>query len=160
VNDEDRFAADLRRVAPARPPEEFMARLLAAKPSVELRRAAQPRRANGPAAWARAWGWLAAATAVLAAAAGLWRWHPPPGNGGRQTNSALAVPALRAHGVQIDQALVWSFDAVARLPSGEPIRFRCREWMDQVVLSDRDRGVVFEQRAPRVEVVPVRFETY
>jgi hypothetical protein len=62
--------------------------------------------------------------------------------------------------VQIDQALVWSFDAVARLPSGEPIRFRCREWMDQVVLSDRDRGVVFEQRAPRVEVVPVRFETY
>lgn len=160
MNDEERFAADLRRVAPARPPEEFMARLLAAKPCLEVRRAGQPRRANGPAAWVRALRWLAAATAVVAVAVGLWGRHPPPGNSGRQTNPALTVPALRAHGVQIDQALLWSFDAVARLPSGEPIRFRCREWMDQVVLSDRDRRVVLEQRAPRLEVVPVRFETY
>jgi hypothetical protein len=69
-------------------------------------------------------------------------------------------PPLKADSVQIDEQLVGAFDAVGRLPSGEPVRFHCREWMDNVVLRDKTRGVVIEQRTPRVEVVPVRFETY
>jgi hypothetical protein len=53
-----------------------------------------------------------------------------------------------------------SFDAVARLPGGEPVRFRCENWMDQVVLSDKSRGLVVENRKPRVEVVAMGYETY
>jgi hypothetical protein len=56
--------------------------------------------------------------------------------------------------------LVAAFDAVARLPDGQPVRFRCREWSDGVVLRDSARGIVIEQRMPRLEVVPVSFETY
>jgi len=67
---------------------------------------------------------------------------------------------IKADDVEIDQRLVSSFDAVAQLPSGLPVRFRCREWADEVVLRDTARGIVIEQRAPRLEVVPVSFEMY
>jgi hypothetical protein len=67
---------------------------------------------------------------------------------------------LRADDVKIDQRLVSSFDAVARLPGGEPVRFRCENWMDQTVVSDKSRGLVVENSRPRFEVVPVGFETY
>ena len=56
--------------------------------------------------------------------------------------------------------MVASFDAVARLPGGEPVRFRCREWADDVVVRDPARGIVIERRTPRLEVVPVSIETY
>jgi hypothetical protein len=74
--------------------------------------------------------------------------------------AVTVTPPLKADSVQIDEQLVGAFDAVGRLPNGEPVRFHCREWMDNVVLRDKTRGVVIEQRTPRVEVVPVRFETY
>jgi hypothetical protein len=74
--------------------------------------------------------------------------------------SAVAEPALKADNVELDQQLVASFDAVARLPSGQPVRFRCREWADAVVMRDSASGIVVEQRTPRLEVVPVSFETY
>jgi hypothetical protein len=67
---------------------------------------------------------------------------------------------LKADDVQIDEQLVSTFDAVAPLPSGEPVRFRCRQWLDEVVLRDSKRGVEVTRRVPRVEVVPVSFETY
>ena len=79
---------------------------------------------------------------------------------GNLQRSAVAEPALKADKVELDQQLVASFDAVARLPSGQPVRFRCREWADAVVLSDSASGIVVEQRTPRLEVVPVSFETY
>jgi hypothetical protein len=60
----------------------------------------------------------------------------------------------------VDQELVSTFDVVATLPGGEPVRFRCRKWKDQLVMTDKTRGVEFEENSPRVEVVPVRFETY
>lgn len=160
MNDEERFEAELKRVAPACPPAEFMARLKAARPVVGTRRAMPPEGARGPLDWARALRWLAAATAVVAVAAGIWRWVQVHPTGGRRDGVPLAAAPLRADGVQIDQELISSFDAVARLPSGEPIRFRCREWLDQVVVRDRARGLTIAPRAPRVELVPVRFETY
>jgi hypothetical protein len=49
---------------------------------------------------------------------------------------------------------------VAHLPNGEPVRFLCREWRDEVILRDPARGIVIERQTPRLEVVPVRFETY
>jgi hypothetical protein len=103
---------------------------------------------------------LAAAGAAVAAALLVW-WPFRPEN--RQPSRPLvpaAEPALKADDVEIDQQLVAAFDAVARLPDGQPIRFRCREWADAVVLTDTARGLVIEQRTPRLEVVPVSFETY
>jgi hypothetical protein len=106
--------------------------------------------------------WLVPAAAVSAMAAALLVWQPF--RPARQPQSDLAVtpdkPALKADDVEIDEQLVASFDAVARLPSGLPVRFRCRQWTDEVVLRDTARGLVIERRAPRLEVVPVSFETY
>jgi len=103
--------------------------------------------------------WLSkalAATACLGLAAVVtWRTHDSPNSG----LTATAAP-LKADDVQIDHELVSSFDTIARLPSGEPVRFRCQKWVDQTVISDKARGLTIERRTPRVEVVPVRFETY
>jgi hypothetical protein len=87
----------------------------------------------------------------------------PSRHANRQPGNQLSVaaqPTIKADAVEIDQQLVAAFDAVARLPDGQPIRFRCREWSDEVVLRDSARGIVIEQRMPRLEVVPVSFETY
>ena len=62
--------------------------------------------------------------------------------------------------VQLNRKLVSSFDAVAELPNGEPVRFRVREWSDETVFHDTARGLVVESSTPRMEVVPVAFETY
>jgi hypothetical protein len=99
---------------------------------------------------------------AAAVAAAVWLLRPtPPAAGVAQTLTAVPKkPTLKADRVEIDRQLVGAFDAVARLPSGEPIRFRCRQWMDQVVFRDSSRGVVVEKRSPRLEVVPVGFETY
>jgi hypothetical protein len=67
---------------------------------------------------------------------------------------------IKADEVQVDQELVSSYDVVAKLPTGEPVRFRCRRWKDQLVVTDKSTGMSIEQNNPRVEVVPVRFETY
>jgi len=104
--------------------------------------------------------WLVPATAVLVAAVVLWRvpLSRTPETGPQEI--ASTVPAVKADDVQIQQELVKSFDTVAVLPSGEPVRFRCREWLDEVTLRDKRSGLMIEQRTPRVEVIPVRFETY
>jgi hypothetical protein len=92
---------------------------------------------------------------MLVISAILWRANLPAGR-----RPELASTPVKADDVRIDQQLVSTFDAVALLPTGEPVRFRCREWMDEVVLRDSRRGVEVARRVPRVEVVPVRFETY
>jgi hypothetical protein len=70
------------------------------------------------------------------------------------------APVARVDDVKIAEDLVSSFDTVARLPDGEPVRFRCRQWVDKVTLSDNAHGIVLEQRTPRMEIIPVGFETY
>ena len=67
---------------------------------------------------------------------------------------------MKADDVHVDEELVSSYDVVAKLPGGEPVRFRCRQWRDQWSVTDTNRGVEIVQNNPRVEVVPVRFETY
>jgi hypothetical protein len=112
-----------------------------------------------PAAWS-AWlapllRWMVPATALLALAAIVWQANQP---GGLVPESSGRP--IKADDIQIDQQLVSSFEAVAPLPSGEPVRFRCQQWLDEVVLRDSKRGVEVARRVPRVEVVPVSFETY
>ena len=67
---------------------------------------------------------------------------------------------MKADNVEIVEQLVATFDAVAHLPDGAPVRFRCSEWFDDVVLRDSSRGILIQHRMPRLEVEPVSFETY
>ena len=155
------FEAELRRLAPARPPAALLERLAATS---------QPRPARNPqlssihnqlSGW-RLLRWLVPATAVGAAAAILLVGRSPGPASHRRADLpvAPAQPGLKADDVEFDQQLVASFDAVAQMPDGQPVRFRCREWADAVVLRDSARGIEIEQRTPRLEVVPVRFEIY
>jgi hypothetical protein len=100
-----------------------------------------------------------AVTALVAALLAWWdagpdrTWNAKP-------LSVMPKAAPRTDEIEIDRQLVALFDAVAQLPSGQSVRFRCREWADEVVVRDPARGLVIERRAPRLEVVPVSFETY
>jgi hypothetical protein len=175
-NELERLEAQLRSVSPVRPPAEFLQRLksetavlvaerrahtaLAARPAQSVRTPA-PETVHAPEAVA--WSslvplvmrWLVPTAAVLVVGAIIWRANLPAGRG-----PATASAPVKADDVRIDQRLVSTYDTVAQLPSGEAVRFRCREWMDEVVLRDSRRGVEVARRVPRVEVVPVRFETY
>lgn len=164
MNDRDHelFEAELGRLKPGRLPEEFMARLNAAKPvlSAEGRAVFRPQPAGK---WRQLFHWLAPATALAAMIAVLLaRQAPKPQDqsAGRTVPTSPPHTALKADDVEIDQRLVAAFDAVARMPDGAPVRFRCREWMDNVTLRDSKQGIEVERRAPRLEIVPVRLETY
>ena len=159
-NELERLEAQLRSVSPARPPAAFLERLKSETPArLAERRAQATLHPPEAAAWSSLvpliMRWLVPAAAVLVVGAIIWRANLPAGRG-----PEIASAPVRADDVRIDQRLVSTYDTVAQLPSGEPVRFRCREWMDEVVLRDSRRGVEVARRVPRVEVVPVRFETY
>jgi hypothetical protein len=159
--EQERYEAELRRTPPARVPEPFMATLRAAKPCAKPARVEHLEPVAIPSGWWRAWRWLTPALAVGAAVAGLLvvRASFQPESGVKKVPLA-AVYGLKAEDVQVDQELVSSFDVVARLPGGEPVRFHCQKWNDQVVVTDTNTEMEIEQNRPRIEVVPVRFETY
>lgn len=175
-NETERFEAQLRCVRPAQPPADFIQRLKSEVPALVAERRAQTAptaspaqvearttpelvRGSEPAVWpawlALALRWLIPAAAMLVFGVIIWRANLPTG-----PMPEIARTPVKADDVRIDQQLVSTFDAVALLPSGEPVRFRCREWMDEVVLRDSRRGIEVARRVPRVEVIPVRFETY
>jgi hypothetical protein len=204
--DPELFEAELRKLSPARPPAELMARLVEARPvhvdqtskapngfgvrqssaalavgNVTLKRqttgavqsAVAPNHARGPTVpqpstlnpqplWWLLLRWLTPAAAVAALVAALLAWWPHGQGERQQAKAATATAKLgsRPDEVEIDQQLVGLFDAVAQLPSGQPVRFRCRQWSDEVVLRDPTGGLVVERRTPRLEVVPVRLEVY
>jgi len=163
--EQSQFEVQLRATRPAKLPADFWSRLLAAGPPRKARPgAAWP----APAAmgWLRVLRWLVPATGLTVVTLMVGRVFLSS-NGPKPTPSAasLASPlsaasALKPDDVQIDQELVSSFDTLARLPSGEPVRYRCRQWLDQVTLRDKAHGVIFKESTPRVEVVTVGFETY
>jgi len=156
-DDLDNFELELRRLPPSAVPQDLMARLRAAQAEpMPSRRLAPPKELR----WTD-WlaGWRGLAWVLPAAAAMLiWlAWHPAVGPG----RAGLAeAHGIKADAVRVDHSLIASFDTVAQLPDGEPVRFRCREWHDDLVVKDEANGVFITQSTPRVEVVPVRFETY
>jgi len=169
-----RFEAELEKLKDARPTQEFVSRLVIATAKRDgqecgkVRGAAQRlnllhRRFSW---WRRRAGyggvlpWLAGAVALVIAVALGVRHGAEITKPTSRISAAHANSVLKPDNVEIDRQLVSAFDAVARLPSGEPVRFRCRQWMDQVVLRDSRRGLEIEQRQPRLEIVPVGFETY
>jgi hypothetical protein len=161
MNAQDPFEAELRRVKPAAPPQDFLLRLRATHLSPRTRRTFV--HDSAPIGlWRFLLRWVVPATAAVVVGVVVWRAGFPvgPGVSKFERGTIASTPGLNANDVEIDRELVGSFDAVARLPGGEPVRFRCQEWVDQVVWRDRERGVLVEQRTPRMEIVPVRYETY
>jgi hypothetical protein len=155
----DPFEAELQRVAPAPVPTELMDRLRAAQPLLQPLSPPRPQKVPGLLDFLFGLRWLMAATPVVVAAILLLWIESRPADPPRKLSPA-APSGMRANAIQVDRDLVSSFDAVAQLPGGEPVRFRCREWRDAVVIRDDSHGVVIERSNPRVEVIPVRFETY
>ena len=155
------FEAELGRLRPARPPEHLVERLAQTLSKAPRRMAAGDRPARSDVALTWLWRLLPLAGAAAALTLLLLREpRPPPGQPARPALRASTLPTLQADGVEIDRHLITSFDAVARLPGGEPIRFRCQEWMDGLVLRDSARGIEIEHRQPRLEIVPVGYEAY
>ncbi len=157
--EQERYEAELRRLPPARLPEHFTARLQAARPGAEPARRKPLQPAAARPEWRGLLRWLAPALAVAVAGLLVGRAHFNPASSVEKKPLAAAY-GLKADDVQVDQELVSSFEVVAKLPGGEPVRFRCQKWRDQLVVTDKNHGVEIEQSSPRVEVVPVRFETY
>jgi hypothetical protein len=162
--DNELFEAELKRLKPARLPVELHARIgqrfsATAPRETETSRAPEPRVAG----WWSWLHWLVPATAVVLAAlvvmfqGGKHRITTPPAPAAA---TAATEPSLKADEVEVDQELLGSFDAVADLPDGEPVRFRCRQWIEEVTFRDSARGLEVVQRVPRMEVVPVSFASY
>jgi len=162
MNDPENFEAELRRLKPATPPTDFMARLAAISPPTPERAETRAPQVSVADAWRQIFRWLVPATAGvgLLVAALVWAGLKPASQMSGSRPQAAAKPALKPDDVQIDRQLVAAYDAVAQLPGGEPVRFRCQQWMDEVVLRDSARGVQIEQRTPRFEVVAAKLETY
>ena len=151
-HEQNRFEAELRRTRPAKLPEDYWSRLLEAARPTE----ASPV-ALGPApvvmGLQRVLRFLIPATVAASVILVSWRV-------GLQPKNAVVSPAAPPDEVHIDQDLVSSFDALARLPSGKPVRLQCRRWIDCVTFSDKQHGLVVEERTPRVEVVAVGYDIY
>lgn len=153
------FEVELRRFKPARLPDELQSRL-AAPPPMRSREFETRERLR---VWRLDWSlWLRWLAPVMAVAVALLvvvlQWNR--GRNSAPPTTAAAVPTLKADQVEIDRQLLGSFDAVANMPDGEPVRFRFQQWMDAITLRDSVRGVEVVQRTPRIEVVPVGFATY
>ena len=162
MNEHQNLESELCRLTPAAPPQDFMVRL-AAIPS-PAQRQPEVRASRVPVAdgWRLMVRWLVPVTAgvALVISALLW-WLPTTGP--KAADPSLphtAQAATQPNAVQIDRELVAAYDALAELPGGEPVRFRCQEWMDAVTLRDAASGVLIEQRTPRFEVVAARLDTF
>ena len=165
----NRFEAELKSLRPARPSPQSLSRVLErVSPDLSPRAERVPR--NGA---TNLWRWLIPATAasVVVVALMTLRWSPVNTTARLQTTAAApgvfsrseASPnsgGLRADKVEIDRQLVAQFETVTQLPDGQPVRVRCEGWVDTIQLRDSGRGLVLERTAPRLEIVPIGFETY
>jgi hypothetical protein len=103
--------------------------------------------------------WLVPATALVALAGIVMIYAKPKVKPSPAATLAAAAP-LQADKVEIDRQLLAQFEAVGRLPDGRPVRFRCAQWMDDLLVHDSADGLVLKRTAPRLEIVPIGFETY
>ena len=156
-NEEHQVEASLRKLSPAAVPGQLMERLRAAKIARPLPRRPAPAPVTS---WANTiFGWHGWTFAGAVGAVALIVWV---------AGFALKTPGiarapehgLKANAVQVGHSLVASFDTVAQLPNGEPVRFRCRQWEDRMVVHDDAQGVMITKDTPRLEVIPVGSETY
>ena len=159
--DAEQLEKELAKLQPAKPPQDLMRRLNAAISITEPKRRARaiPERINFWRNWL-SWGAAIGTAATIVTGVIVQRSITLPGGNPPRSPSKGSSASLKADDVEINQQLVGSFDTITHLADGEPVRLRCREWLDAVVLRDSARGVVIERQVPRLEVVPIRFETY
>lgn len=163
MNDLDAFEKELRALSPALP-EPVSERLRQARSSVALKPA--PATVPKPRFLSRQWyWWFAPATAVLIAGLSTWLAYRAPAPSNSQAaippnQNANATPAATSGGVEVASELVSDFESVTQLETGEPVRFRYMAYVDNITLEDPRSGVKWQQRSPRVEIVPVGFEIY
>jgi hypothetical protein len=163
MNDRDQelFETELSRLRPARPPEDFMARL-AATPQKLRAQAAQEAEAKAKTPLGRWFPWVAplAAAAALVAALAVWHRFTPAPQLQPRPSVLSAKTSIKPDTLEIDRQLVASYGAVLQLPTGEPVRLLFREWRDDAILRDPSKRIVIEAQTPRLEVVSVSFDTY
>src|SRR5581483_3072318 len=110
--------------------------------------------------WTQWLKWVVPATALAVFAAIVITYAKPEIKPAPATALAAAAAPLQADKVELDRQLVAQFEAVGRLPDGRPVRFRCAQWMDDLLVHDSADGLVLKRTAPRLEIVPLGFETY
>ena len=168
-HEQDKFEAELRQLKPGKLPEDLVARIQTAVSTSPVHSSQTAPRAPLSAGFLQILRWLVPATAAILIAAVVWHRQQDSGEPVASTVASQETapttpsptePLLRADNIQIGKELVSSFDAVATLPGGEPVRFRCQQWISKVVVDDERLGLLVESRSPRVVVVPVGFETY
>jgi hypothetical protein len=158
--EQEKFEAELRRITPARLPEHFLARLQAARPDAKPAPQKRAQEAAAMPGWQNLLNWLTPALALASVVLFVSRLDFNTESIADKVPLPTMAYGMKADGVRVDQELVSSFDVVAKLPTGEPVRFRCQKWKDELIVTDKSSGIEIEQSSPRVEVVPVRFETY
>ena len=160
-HEQEKFEAQLRQLKPGKLPENLATRIQDAVSS-RSQSSTEPRRVTP--GFLQILRWLVPATAAVIVTALLWQHQQNSGEQGVSSvdlqEGFVAAAPLKPDNVQIGKELVSSFDVVATLPGGEPVRFRCQQWLTTVVVDDAKRGLLMESRSPRVVVVPVGFETY
>jgi len=155
-DEQERLEATLRQVTPAAPPDDFVARLRAVAVGPQSR----PVMGKTVFRWAKVFQSWRAAAIVAPAAAMILLWLAFRSPTAPENAASPSSTDMKANAVQVGHLLVASFDTVAQLPGEEPVRFRCNEWEDEVVVHDDAHGVVITKSTPRVEMVPVRYEIY
>ena len=148
--------AELRSLLPAEPPAELVERLMAARPLPV--KAPNVRHRAPRFTWGDVLHWLMPATAVAALVIGGVVLLMPAAP--KSPAGVASVRSAPEETVEIDRQLLASYDAIAQLASGEPVRFHCQEWDEKVTVRDPVRGIAIERRIPRLEVTPVSLETY
>jgi len=155
-DEQERLETALRQVAPAVPPDDLITRI-----NIAMAGSRTGRQPQAPAVrvnkWFGAWYRLTLAVPVAAVVL-LWLAFRPVSPAMPDISQKAHV--LKPNHVQVGHSLVASFDTVAEVPGAAPVRFHCREWEDNVVVNDDVHGVVISKTTPRVEIIPVRFETY
>lgn len=157
--EQQRFEYELARLKASRVPPELMQRLLNARPVVKPIQVQEVSLAGMLVDLFNKfrWGFAGAALTVLLLFVAI---SQRGGSVKTVASTPLAATGIKADALEINHTLVSSYDAVAELPDGQPVRFHCRKWNDGVLMRDAARNLIISQSVPRVEVVPVRFETY
>jgi hypothetical protein len=173
-SEQRQMEAELKSLRLAQVPAGLGERLLTARRLAVGANTSAPFRPQLRVGLLRWWRWVlpaAGAAALMLLVASPWRTRQPdsapaPGEPTEQSNhsQAPALPTALAadtpEEMDIDRQLVSAFDAIAELPTGEPVRVHCRQWSDTMVFRDPERGITVERSTPRLEIIPVRFETY
>lgn len=149
--DHGQLEAELRALAAARPPRRLLNKVLERLSPGEVEDSGWH--------WRDALNWLIPALGIgLIVVLVLFlpsAWVPRPA-----AHLPMVNTSLKSEPIEIDHELLANYDAVGRLPDGRPVRFHCAQWVDKVSFSDAAAGFRIERTTPRLEIVPIDFETY